>query len=155
MQISPSRPPQTSPPPRPDFSAARATAATITAALTTATAGDSVEISAAARAASDQLTARQATDAPERSSTGPVPTAPMPLPRSADPASGAWPPGTIAQLSTAGAPRWEHLPYAPHALSPQTPTRQTASWPAFSQLTKTSLIVGTVAATILFGVMVS
>lgn len=147
MQITPPRlPTQTPSPAKPDASV-RATAMALAAALTRTAGGDEAEISAAARAASDRLTADQTPDGQKRAGASDGSSAPpLPLQMSGAEASAS----TVVRPSD-GRPRWEHLPYALHPLAPPTPPPPAIGWSALPELTKISLVTAAFAGAILLG----
>ncbi|KQN19224.1 hypothetical protein ASE86_11915 [Sphingomonas sp. Leaf33] len=146
MQITPPRLPSTPPQARPD--PARTAAAAIIATLTTTTpSGDSVDLSPAALAASDRLTAAQTTEPQNRT---PALPATVPTPTHA-PVTTGWQAETAREPIAAGAPRWEHLPYAPPSIAGAASAPVAVTWSALPHFAKLSLIVLTFALAILIG----
>jgi len=145
MLISGPRLPQTLPPGRPIATDARATIAALTIARTTENPGDSVELSAAALAASDRLISGQAADAQKRPPTADAPIPPLP-PSRPELADGS-------AMARAVAPRWENLPYAPQVLGPpSSPLPLCAASASVGFFVKTLLVVGAIAVAILSAV---
>ncbi|MBM3927631.1 MAG: hypothetical protein FJ335_04120 [Sphingomonadales bacterium] len=144
MQIPGPRLPQTLPPARPIATNTRATVAALATALATEKTGDSVELSAAALAASDRLISGQAADAQQRAPTGdaPIPTTPLPRPEPADGSA----------VARAAVPRWETLPYAPQMLGPPPSPPPCAASASVGFFAKTLLIVGAIAVAMLSAV---
>lgn len=146
MQITPPRLPPAPPQGRPD--PAGTTAVAIIATLTTtAPSGDSVDLSPAALAASDRLTASQTPEPPVRTPTLPA-TGPMPLHA---PVTTGWHVQTAREPTAVDAPRWEHLPYAPSPIAGASSPAFPMTWSALPHLTKLSLVVLTFAFAILIG----